>query len=99
MDNSVATNGILSKYSFHGKLVEIDQNIEDIIKPYKDIINKEFPSKVLSEVKVAMVRSWNRESSINYFIGDAFVEQCETDLSIFNPGMVRIDWPVGIVDY
>ena len=99
MDNSISTNGKLQKYSFHGKQVVQDKKILDIIKPYKDIIDQQFPNNVLSEVKLPMVRSWNKESSINDFIGDAFANECQAELSIFNPGMIRIDWSVGPVDY
>ena len=99
MDNSVSSNGELRSYEFHGHLVEEDEEVNRIVKPYQEIIDKLFPNEVLSEVKQPMVRYYDRESSINDFVGDAFRNQCCTDISVFSPGMIRIDWPVGPVDY
>ena len=94
----VSRDGRLSEFLFHDKKIKQDQSLYNYIEPYLKQA-EEYQKDIYGYVQNPMNVTYDRESPLGDFIADCLQNASNSDVSLVNMGMLRINWPRGNLSY
>ena len=92
------SKSVFWNFTFHNEAIEEDQDLRNLVAKYIDTAEK-YKEMVLASIENIMTIEALTESSLGDFISDAVQKATNSELSIINRGMLRINWPQGNLTY
>ena len=90
-------SSIMENFKFHDRLVSIDEDLENDLKFWNDIINKKLENE-LCETKDEMFIDNIKETILTNFVNDVGRIVTDSDICFFNLGGIRSTWHKGVIN-
>ena len=86
--------GDLSNFLFHSRPLDLDERIDEIIKPYKERLYR-YESEIVTTIPEEMSIDTEKESFLGNLISDFVLNASNANISVINTGAFKATWSPG----